>query len=146
MTTRYKRVTMGKWGSWVAEVRFPNSRERLWLGSYPTAEQAARAYDAAVYCLRDPGSAFNFPDQPPDIPAAEKLSKEEIRAAASLFAHKRQQRGEDGGGRGARGPWLSQQTMSCRWTTRAQKQCNHQRGGIRRRLGLLLLLFAMIFI
>ncbi|URD83983.1 AP2 [Musa troglodytarum] len=59
MTTRYKRVTMGKWGSWVAEVRFPNSRERLWLGSYPTVEQAARAYDAAVYCLRDPGSAFS---------------------------------------------------------------------------------------
>ncbi|THU70970.1 hypothetical protein C4D60_Mb08t30580 [Musa balbisiana] len=89
---RYKGVRMRKWGSWVAEVRFPNSRERLWLGSYPTAEQAARAYDAAVYCLRGTRAAFNFPDQQPQIPSAEKLSKEEIRAAAMQFAHEEPRR------------------------------------------------------
>ncbi|URE41340.1 AP2 [Musa troglodytarum] len=91
-TPRYKGVRLRKWGSWVAEVRFPNSRERLWLGSYPTAEQAARAYDAAVYCLRGTRAAFNFPDQPPHIPSAEKLSKEEIRAAAMQFAHEEPRR------------------------------------------------------
>ncbi|RWW63605.1 hypothetical protein BHE74_00029202 [Ensete ventricosum] len=89
---RYKGVRLRKWGSWVAEVRFPNSRERLWLGSYPTAEQAARAYDAAVYCLRGTRAAFNFPDRPPQIPWAEKLSKEEIRAAAMQFAHEEPRR------------------------------------------------------
>ncbi|CAL9158190.1 unnamed protein product, partial [Musa hybrid cultivar] len=89
---RYKGVRMRKWGSWVAEVRFPNSRERLWLGSHPTAEQAARAYDAAVYCLRGTRAAFNFPDQPPHIPSAERLSKEEIRAAAMQFAQEEPRR------------------------------------------------------
>lgn len=80
---------MRKWGAWVAEVRFPNSRERLWLGSYSTAEEAARAFDAALYCLRGPGAEFNFPDHPPDIPiaAAGGMSREEIRAAAIRFAH-----------------------------------------------------------
>lgn len=85
-TTRYRGVRLRKWGSWVAEVRLPNSRERLWLGSYATAEQAARAFDAAVYCLRGPCATFNFPDEPPNIPNADTLSKEEIRASAARFA------------------------------------------------------------
>ncbi|KAG6520414.1 ethylene-responsive transcription factor ERF017-like [Zingiber officinale] len=86
---RYRGVRRRKWGAWVAEVRFPNSRERLWLGSYCTAEEAARAFDAALYCLRGPGAEFNFPDSPPDIPfaAAGGMSREEIRATAIRFAH-----------------------------------------------------------
>ncbi|CAL9137232.1 unnamed protein product [Musa acuminata var. zebrina] len=84
---RYRGVRMRKWGSWVAEVRFPNSRERLlWLGSYRTPEQAARAFDAAVYCLRGTGARCNFPGQLPDITPTHKLSPEEIRAAAMRFA------------------------------------------------------------
>ncbi|CAD5193373.1 unnamed protein product [Musa acuminata subsp. burmannicoides] len=83
---RYRGVRMRKWGSWVAEVRFPNSRQRLWLGSYRTPEQAARAFDAAVYCLRGTGARCNFPGQLPDITPTHKLSPEEIRAAAMRFA------------------------------------------------------------
>ncbi|CAL9201131.1 unnamed protein product [Musa hybrid cultivar] len=83
---RYRGVRMRKWGSWVAEVRFPNSRQRLWLGSYRTPEQAARAFDAAVYCLRGTGARCNFPGQLPDITLTHKLSPEEIRAAAMRFA------------------------------------------------------------
>ncbi|URE44058.1 Plant organelle RNA recognition domain [Musa troglodytarum] len=84
---KYKGVRRRKWGKWVAEVRYPNTRERLWLGSFATPEMVARAYDAAVYCLRGPGEALNFPDQPPNIPSAEKLSKYEIRDAAVRHAH-----------------------------------------------------------
>ncbi|XP_064965248.1 ethylene-responsive transcription factor ERF017-like [Musa acuminata AAA Group] len=99
-TRRYRGVRLRKWGSWVAEVRFPNSRERLWLGSYPTPEQAARAFDAAVYCLRGPGAALNFPEQPPHIPSASTLNREEIRAAAVRFAHDVPRRAEEAQGGG----------------------------------------------
>ncbi|KAJ8501200.1 hypothetical protein OPV22_011752 [Ensete ventricosum] len=62
---RYRGVRRRKWGTWVAEVRLPSSRARLWLGSYPTPEMAALAHDAAVYSLRGPGAARNFLGHPP---------------------------------------------------------------------------------
>nr|QNI23821.1 AP2/ERF transcription factor [Camptotheca acuminata] len=83
---RYKGVRMRKWGKWVAEVRQPNSRDRIWLGSYETAEEAAKAYDAALFCLRGPSAMLNFPEDPPNIPSARQLLPSEIQVAASRHA------------------------------------------------------------
>ena len=66
----------------------PHSRDRIWLGSYGTAEEAARAYDAALFCLRGASARFNFPSAPPDIPGAAALSPAEIQVAASKHARK----------------------------------------------------------
>ncbi|KAJ6856552.1 hypothetical protein NC651_038252 [Populus alba x Populus x berolinensis] len=87
---RYKGVRMRKWGKWVAEIRQPNSGDRIWLGSYSTAEEAARAYDAAVLCLRGPSATFNFPTNIPEIPATtdQVLSPMQIREVASRHARR----------------------------------------------------------
>ncbi|KAF3486106.1 hypothetical protein F2Q69_00054778 [Brassica cretica] len=58
---KYKGVRMRSWGSWVSEIRAPNQKTRLWLGSYSTAEVAARAYDVALLCLKGPQANLNFP-------------------------------------------------------------------------------------
>lgn len=84
---RYKGVRKRKWGKYVSEIRLPNSRERIWLGSYDTAEKAARAFDAALFCLRGRSAKFNFPDNPPEIAGGRSLSRSEIQAAAAKFAH-----------------------------------------------------------
>ncbi|XVE97863.1 hypothetical protein REPUB_Repub03eG0055300 [Reevesia pubescens] len=83
---RFKGVRKRKWGKWVSEIRLPNSRERIWLGSYDTAQKAARAFDAALFCLRGRSAKFNFPDNPPEIAGGRSLTPPEIQAAAARFA------------------------------------------------------------
>lgn len=85
----FKGVRMRKWGRWVSEIRVPQSRSRIWLGSFDTPEKAARAYDAALYCLRGSQGKFNFPDEKrPEIPDGPSISysKNDIKAVATRFA------------------------------------------------------------
>ncbi|KAF0922177.1 hypothetical protein E2562_027776 [Oryza meyeriana var. granulata] len=66
---KYKGVRRRQWGKWVAEIRLPNSRRRIWLGSYDTPEKVAWAFDAAFVSLRGAGSnaGINFPESSPAV-------------------------------------------------------------------------------